>query len=61
MKEGRIEYAKKKAIENFNNINNKLDERFKLTIVGDGKYQIIEEMIKQTIDIAIKIYEDGKL
>jgi len=60
MKEGRIGYAKKKAIENFNNINNKLDESLKITITGDGKYHIIEEMIKQTVDIAIKIYEDGK-
>ena len=60
MIDGRIRYAKKKAIENFNHINSQLNEQFKLTITGDGKYQIIEDIIKQTVDIAIKIYEDGK-
>ena len=60
MKDGRIRYAKKQAIKNFNRINSQLDEQFKLTLLGDGKYQIIEEIIKQSIDIAIKIYEDGK-
>jgi hypothetical protein len=60
MKEGRIRYAKKVAIDNFCKINNKLDNRFKLTIVGDGKFQIIEDIIKQSIDNAINIYETGK-
>lgn len=61
MEKSRARYAKKRAIENFNQINNSLVENFRLTIPGDGKYQIIEELIKQTVDIAIEIYKNGKL
>lgn len=51
---------KKRQFKNFVNINSNLDKQFKLTFAGDGKYQIIEDIIKQTVDITIKIYETGK-
>lgn len=61
MKKSRIGFIKSKAIKNFNELNQKLDERFKLTEVGDGKYKIIEELISQTINITIDSIHNDKM
>lgn len=61
MKGSKIALIKLKAIKNFNELNQKLEERFKLTEFGDGKHKIIEEIISQTINITIDSINSEKI
>ena len=53
-------YAKKSSLADFDKFNYNLPEHLKLTTIGDGKYQLIEKIIENTINQVISIQETKK-
>ena len=50
-------YAKKSSLSDFDKFNLSLPEQLKLTTLGDGKYQLIEKIIENTINQVLSIQE----
>lgn len=59
-KEALKRYAKKSALSDFDKFNLNLPEHLKITTLGDGKYQLIEKIIENTINQVISIQETKK-
>jgi len=50
-------YSKKSSLSDFDKFNLSLPEQLKLTTLGDGKYQLIEKIIENTINQVLSIQE----